>query len=84
MAQENGVLKSELGYYYIHRRSVSGENLIKIQCLRKGDRPSPTIDGFRGLAYWNAFWLTKDKKYDESFIKIANDFVRNQHDGKWE
>lgn len=42
------------------------------------------MDGFCGLANWNAFLLTKDKKYHDAFIEWADLFVRTQHDGKWE
>lgn len=84
VAEERDVSATQLGYYYIRRNLTGGSNLVRLQCLPNGAKPSPTMDGFCGLANWNAFLVTKDKQYHEEFIKWADLFVSTQQNGKWE
>lgn len=84
-AQTKHMTDKTLGYYYIHRPLNSAQDILAFQCLAKDSKAkSPTMDGFCGIANYQAFLFTKEQRYYTTFMKWANHFVERQNDGKWE
>lgn len=84
VAETEGVTDNKLGYYYIHRPLISGDNLLAFTCLPEPKTPSPTMDAFCGLANYGAYKLTNEQRYYDTFLKWADLFVNIEKNGRWE
>lgn len=84
LAEQSHVSDKTLGYWYIHPAPTSAEALTYGVCHPSFVAKGPTQRALCALSEWNAYLLTKDEAYRQSFMEHAVYFVKESRDGKIE
>lgn len=79
-----GLFDSKLGYYYVYTLPASTESMTALSCSAPNFEKNPTLKAQCALANRNAAMAFNDPQALAKFRSLAEWFLTNHVDGRWE